>query len=68
MSHKHLVEYDPETDKITIHRLPDSGNMHLYTEIPISEVDKAQRNLEGLGRILGEALILDMSEFRDRII
>jgi hypothetical protein len=67
-SYKHLVEYDPEMDKIIIHRVLESGQIHLYTEIPISKINKQQRTLEGVGRVLGETLILDMNKFRDKVI
>ena len=67
-SYKHLVEYDPATDKIIIHRLFVSGQTHLYTEIPMSQIKSEQRTLKDIGRILGEALVLDMSQFRDSLV
>jgi hypothetical protein len=67
MKYKHLVEFEPETNKIVIYRVLASGSQHLYTEIPIAKVIEKQRTLEGIGRILGEALILDMAQFRDQL-
>ena len=65
---KHLVEYDEGERKIVILRLLEGGSSHLYTEIPLNEVSPSQRTLEGLGRILGEALILDMNRLRDEVV
>jgi len=68
MRYKHLVEYDLEENKIIISRMLESGKVHLYTEIPINELDVSKRTLEALGRMLGEAIILDMNQFRDQVI
>ena len=45
-------EYDPEADKIVIHRMLESGQKHLYTEISISEISREQRTLETVGPYL----------------
>jgi hypothetical protein len=68
IKYNHLVEYDREADKIVIHRILDSGQKHLYTEIPLSKINKEQRTLGDVGRMLGEALILDMNQIRDSLI
>lgn len=68
IKYNHLVEYDREADKIVIHRILDSGQKHLYTEIQLSKINKEQRTLGEVGRMLGEALILDMNQFRDSLI
>jgi len=36
MKYKHIVEYDKTTNKIIIHRQFESGEMHLYTELPLA--------------------------------
>jgi|EndMetStandDraft_8_1072994.scaffolds.fasta_scaffold2381186_1 hypothetical protein len=66
MKYKHLVEFKPEENKIAIYRILESGGQHLYTEIPIARIGEQNRTLEGLGRLLGQALILDMNQLRDR--
>ena len=68
IGYKHLVEYDRTANKIVIYRMLDTGETHLYTEILISKFDERRRTLESIGQALGEALILDMKHFRDKII
>ena len=63
----HVVEYDKAENKITIYRLLGSGKRNFYTEIPIGEIAAADKNLEGVGRILGGALVLDMVHLRDTV-
>jgi hypothetical protein len=67
ISYVHIVEYESSTNKVVIYRLMSSGKKHLYTEIPIAEIATQRRNLEGLGRILGEALVLDICQLREKI-
>ena len=68
IKYSHGVEYDSLSEKILIHRHLDGGKKHLYTEISIAEMPVQERNLSDLGRILGEALILDMIQLRDKIL
>lgn len=67
IGYKHTVEYDSTANKIVIFRLLESGERHLYTEIPLDELDENRRNFKHIGQILGEALLLDMADVRDRI-
>lgn len=64
----HLVEYDEAANKIVITRVFKSGNAHLYTELPIDDVDPAGRTFAGIGRMLGETLILDMRKLCDEVL
>ena len=73
MTYAHLVEYEPETDKIVIYRIPEPGSMLsplgsklLYTEIRLSKFGKERMNREGVERELGVALIIDIKPLRDR--
>jgi hypothetical protein len=68
INYHHLVKYDEETKKIIILRVLESGESHLYTEISTIDIDPSLRTLQGVGRMLGEALILDMSRFRDEVL
>lgn len=65
--YKHIVAFDKNTNKITIHRMLEDGTSHLYTEIDITRIDLDRRTLQGVGQILGEALVLDMNRLRDQI-
>ena len=64
----HVVEYDADQSRIIVYRLMSTGKKMPYTEIQIGKIESAKRNLEGIGRILGEALILDMVQLRDSIV
>ena len=64
----HLVEYDEATNKIVIARLFESGKSHLYTELSIGDISPTARTFEGIGRMLGEALILDMRKLCDEVL
>lgn len=61
----HIVEFELSAEAIVIHRLMPSGKRHLYTKIPIADIDARRRNIEGIGRILGEVLVLDTPGLRD---
>ena len=67
MRYKHVVEYDQNGNKIIITRQFESGQSHLYTELPLTQVSPAERTFEGVGRMLGEALILDTPGLRDML-
>ncbi len=74
MTYAHLVEYEAKTDKIVIYRIPEPGSelsvlgsKLLYTEIKLSEIAIEQRSRRNVGRMLGEALIRDIRDVRDKI-
>lgn len=64
----HAVKYDKDNKKIVILRVLDSQETHLYTEISLADISSSSRTLEVLARMLGEALILDMSQLRDELL
>jgi len=63
----HIVDYNEQSRKIVITRVFESGKSHLFTELEIDKVDPSSRTLRTLGRMLGEALILDTPGLRDEI-
>ncbi|HZP76505.1 MAG TPA: hypothetical protein VFB45_10215 [Pseudolabrys sp.] len=65
--YRHVVEYDERARKIVVTRVFDSGESHLFTEFPIDRVTPPSAKFEALGRMLGEALILDTPGLRDEV-
>jgi hypothetical protein len=75
MTYAHLVEYEPETDKIVIYRMPEPGSglsplgpKLLYTEIKLAKVGKERMTGDRVVRALGEALIVDIKQLRERFM
>ena len=67
MKYRHIVEYEQTTNKIVIHRQFESGQTHLYTELALTQLAQDQMTFEWVGRMLGEALILDTPGLRDKL-
>lgn len=65
--YRHVVEYDESSRKIVVTRVFESGESHLFTEFPIDRITTPSQRFEALGRMLGEALILDTPGLRDEI-
>jgi hypothetical protein len=68
VKYRHIIEYDEKERKVILSRLMDSGKSHLYTEIALDDIDPLRRTLEGLGRMLGEAIVLDTPQLRDEVV